>query len=166
MNEFITLEQASALFAQVNMYGNDNCIFIALADNHSSIGGAYGAIGAIGATAYNAYQSKKDALDNVYCTGFIVNKYELGIGFIPINSQKFSLNPVNMVANPNYCFLVRNEDITDVKITKYAHLNIRSKSVIIKLSDNKNIKLKVNNIEKSIPYHEGNFQKFICMYGK
>lgn len=65
--------------------------------------------------------------------------------------------------NNEYVF-IKNEDIKDIIVKKYALLNSTKKKIIIKTNSKRTYHLFANVNEPMLPYHNENFEKFFNQY--
>lgn len=157
MEQFNTIEGVSNLFRNANCIGQDNCYFI----SYISISTSGGLLGGF----VSAMESK---MENK-CDGYLVNQTESGIGLIPLNSDGMSYitnNPKKMKANVEACTFIQQADIKKVTIKNANLISLVTKEVTIELINGRKYNWLVNKKEKTIPYHEENFAKFMNMYKK
>ncbi len=149
MKEFDTLEKVQELFEKLNLNGEKNSYFIAYKDTASSSGMVSG------------MEYPYDAV--------LVNVTEKGIAMIFLVVDGITLNFVKIeklhLKNNEFVF-IKNEDIRDVNIKKYALLNSSKKRISIKTNDKKDYKLYANINEPLLTYHNEGFEKFINQYTK
>ncbi|MBR3117435.1 MAG: hypothetical protein IKF36_06170 [Bacilli bacterium] len=144
MNEFDTLEKVIELFKTSNYYYDENNIFIVYKDMQKSSGMVSG-------------------MEYPY-EGLIVNETNKGLAMIPLKQGGIvltqSINKMEIDKERDIIFIPK-EDITSITIKNYALFNSKTKRISIKTNDGKNYLLfgKIN--EKSIPYQQENFTKFI-----
>ncbi|MBQ3475626.1 MAG: hypothetical protein IJH20_05600 [Bacilli bacterium] len=144
MEEFDTLEKVIELFKKSKYYYDENNIFIVYKDMQKSSG-------------------LKSGMEYPY-EGLIINETNKGLAMIPLKQGGIvltqSINKMEIDKERDIIF-IPNEDITSITIKNFALLNSKTKRISIKTNDGKNYLLfgKIN--EKSIPYQQENFTKFI-----
>lgn len=96
----------------------------------------------------------------------LINQTEDGIGFFYIVQSKFSLKVElnNSVVNKGSFTFLKNEFIESIEVKKFALLNKKCKSVIIKTKDRKKYYLYAKLDDDTLPYQKENFSKFIEKY--
>lgn len=148
MEGFNTLEKVKELFGKANCIGNENCYFVAYKDAAKNSGMVKG------------MEYPYDAL--------LINQTESGFGIFYLKQQgipfKYNLSKMN-VDEKSY-FFIRNEDVKSITVKKWALLNSKVKSVIIKLNDGKVHHLYANLNEELLSYHNENFARFVEKYSK
>ena len=186
MNQFYTIKDTEALFKKVDALGEENCFFLSSKKMHNiaiivTIIGAFlgsylfgiiigillGIVLGVICTLITNKLEKGEKFD-----GYLINQTEKGIGLIPLKYKDFSSQisaitvgalPEKMVAQLDKFFFIEKEKIESISIRT---VNLKMKNVTIKLVNNENIGLTINNKFKSIPYHEENFSKFVNKYKK
>lgn len=148
MEEFNTLEKVQKLFRDAGCEGNENCYFVTLKDTNRSQSGLVG------------------GMEYPYC-GLLINATEKGLGIFFLNTEKLSLRITmdKLNVTENSYFFLPNEKIKEIKIKRFALLDTKKKSIIIKTDDKKKHALYANLEEPLIPYHSENFRKFMEKYG-
>lgn len=161
MEEFNTIEKCLELFKSVNCIGNENLIFFAYKDTAKSAGPSVMVGGAIGAFAGGMVNGAKHPYD-----GLLINKTENGIGMFMITQPGIPLTYKleKMELQKDKFIFYRNEDIKEIKVKKFALLNNKKKSILIRTSDNKKYVLCSDVNEPRLAYHNSNFAKFIEKY--
>ena len=159
MNEFDTLEKVKKLFEDLNLNGQNNTYFFAFKDT-SSTGAAVlgGAAGALANGMVNGMEYPYDAV--------LVNKTENGIAMIFLEMEGLALvyKIEKMHLKNNEYVFIKNENIKEILVKKYALLNSTKKKIIIKTNDKKVYRLFANVNEPMLPYHKENFEKFMNQY--
>ena len=148
MNEFNNLEKVKKLFDDVNGNTKENIYFVAYKDMQKSSGMVSG-------------------MEYPY-EGLLINQNENGIGLFYLNQSGLVLtqNIEKMTLDKDSYTFISNDEISEIKIKNYALLNSKVKRIEIKTNNKKNYKLFAKIQEKSIPYQQENFTKFIEKYSK
>lgn len=164
MSGFVRYECAEELFAKNNCIGYENCIFIARKDNtvQGLKAGLSGTMGLVGAWAGDMVGSS-DALQHLYYDALLINQTEKGIGFIPLWNKgiAFSSNLSKLEAKEDNYFFIDFGAIEKITIKNFNVFNHKMKKVRLFLHNGGKIQVLVRMKEKSVPYHEMNFDKFI-----
>lgn len=189
---FKDIDGIRALFQSVNCIGNDNCFLVAYNRDYlpngetnlnvaatiagvkqgGIVGGIVGGMAANAVTnAFNEMQKNfMDSLDDSlkvilntskYC-GFLLNKTEAGIGFIPlINDYKLIVKVEDFKTElENYVF-IRNEDIKGIELKKLAlNFGKRILKITFNLSNNPSTFWTLPMDHKLISYQAESFEKF------
>ena len=169
--DFKTIEGAMEIFRNLNCIGNDNCIFVTFKDTNRE-GFKYGALGAVGGAIAGAAASFSNGmLAGIQgFDGMLINLTETGLGIIPLKSKKIQLTLKidNMEPLLDRFVFISNENIDSIIIKNFSFLNKKTKKVKIKLKDGMVLHQLARVAEKSIPYQEGNFSRFMdkCKNGK
>jgi len=148
MDEFSTLTNVIKLFEEKGC-PNKNSIYLALLKDTRKASGMV------------------SGMDYPY-SGLLLNISEEGIGYYYLKQAKFSLT-INLekliVDKDNYNFIPK-ENIKSIEVKKFALLDKKRKSLIIKTTDKKTHYLygKVN--EPLIQYNDENMEKLISRYEK
>ena len=144
MEEFNTIDKVIELFKEKNYYEEENNIFIAYKDLQKSNGMVSG-------------------MEYPY-EGLIINETNKGLAMIPLKQPGIVLtqtvNKMEIDKSKEIIFIPK-ENIINITIKNFALLNSKVKRISIKTNDKKNYLLFARIIEKSIPYQEENFTKFI-----
>ncbi len=158
MNEFNTLENIAELFKKVNCIGEENCFFYSTRNMQTKgvvLGGLAGAL----------KEGMEAKANNRAWDGYLINQTEKGIGLIPLKNTKVlslsSIKPENMIVQLDEFIFVEKDNISNIKIKKFNLFSPIAKTVYIKLKNDADFNLFVNNKEKQLPYHEENFSKFV-----
>ncbi len=148
MQEFDSLEKVKELFKSVGCEGKENCYFVTYKDFQKSSGMVNG-------MEYPYY-------------GLLINQTEDGLGVFFLNQEKFSLQVLisNLKVVKDSYFFIKNDDIDKIEVKNFAIFNTKTKRITIKLKDRKVHRLYAYVSEKTIPYHEENFTKFLNKYAK
>lgn len=148
MEEFITLENVEKLFNEQGCKGKENIYDVLFKDTRKYSGMVKG------------MEYPFDAL--------LVNFTDEGIGFFQLAPAKFSLKVTleKLVVKKDTYTFIKNEDIKSIEVKKFAPLNKKVKSVIIKTNDKKEYYLYGRLNDDKIPYHNEMFAKIIEKYSK
>ena len=174
MESFNTIEKVRDLFEQKGMNRTTNCYFVAYRNTNKDsmkyglvgglVGGAIGGAiaGAIGA-AINGTLEGIDKHD-----GYLLNSTEEGIAIIPMDYKgvMMTINPSKMVPVLEKAVFVSNEGIESIVAKNYNIFNSKVKTVNMVFKDETKLCLIVKAVEKDIPYHQDNFNKFFEKYKK
>lgn len=155
MEEFNTLEKVKKIFQNLNLNGEKNSYFIAYKDSTKQVGVLGGVVGGM-------VQGMEYPFDAV-----LINRTEKGIAMIFLTVEGITWNFVKLeklhLKNNEFVF-IKNEDIKNITIKKYALLNSAKKKITIRTSDKKEYNLYANVNEPLLPYHNENFGEFIKQY--
>ena len=167
MEEFQTIDRAFELFRNQDCIGIQNCIFLAYKDsNHAGkkMGVAAGVGGLVGA-AIASQIGKKDAFKDMSYDAFLINRTESGLALIPLNAKgiMWTNSTEKLMASPA-CFFYNYCEIESIKIKNFALINSKVKSLKIKFKDGYTLYLMVHIKDKTILYHESNFEEFMSYY--
>ena len=168
--DFKTIDGAMEIFKSLDCIGNENCIFVTF-KNTNREGFKYGALGAVGGVVGAAASFSNGMLEGIQgFDGMLINLTETGLGIIPLKSKKIQLTLKidNMEPLLDRFVFVANENIESIIIKNFSFLNKKTKKVKIKLKDGMVLHQLARVVEKSIPYQEGNFSRFMdkCKNGK
>ena len=121
MEEFNSLEKVKELFNEIGYFGNENCFFVAFKDYAASTGLVGGAVGGM----VNGMEYPYD--------GLLINKNENGICMIFLKTEgvAFTINLSKLKLAKNDYVFVKNEDIKNITVKKYALLNSSKKKMKI-----------------------------------
>lgn len=144
MEEF-SLDRVEKLFKSNGLKAKENCYFVALKDsrkNQGLIGGA-----------------------NYPYSGLLLDVTEMGIGMFYLKPNKiaFKLDTSKLEIEEDKYFFIDINDIKNITVKKYAILNKKLKTIIIK-TNNKTHYLFVDTSDNNIPYNVENFTKFMEKY--
>ena len=144
MEEF-NLDRVEKLFKSNGLKAKENCYFVALKDsrkNQGLIGGA-----------------------NYPYSGLLLDVTEKGIGmfYLKTNKMAFKLDTSKVSIEEDKYFFIDINEIKNITVKKFAILNKKVKTVIIK-TNNKSHYLLVDTTDIFIPYQQENFTKFIEKY--
>ena len=142
MKDFDTLEKLEEYFKKVNCYGKENCCFTCSTIQNTQ----FGLVGAL-------ISIKK----NKNVMGYLLNKNENGICLIPIVTDTFTKNKVDL---EHYIF-IKNEEIDQV-IIKNEEIGFKKIKIILK--DKTKYVFKTSKKIKNVEYHKTNLDKFIEQY--
>ncbi len=148
MDEFNTLEKVKKLFEEQNCIGKENNYFVLMKD-------------------YRKYSGLVSGMEYPFWA-LLVNQTEDGIGFFYLVQPKISLKVdlKNLVVNKDSFTFLKNEYIASIEVKKFALLNKKLKSVVIKTKDRKKYYLYAKIDDDSLPYQNENFARFIDKYSK
>lgn len=148
MEEFNTLDKVKELFNKVNCVGQENYYFVAQKDLNKNSGMVKG------------MEYPYDAL--------LINQTENGLGIFYLKQKGivFKTDLAKMKVDNESYFFIKNEDIKEIIVKKFALFNSKTKRLVIKTNDGKVHNLFANINEKLLPYQEENFSKFIEKYSK
>lgn len=146
MEEFNTLEKVIKLFEEQNCICKENNYFVLMKD-------------------YRKYSGVVSGMEYPFLA-LLINQTEDGIGFFYIVQSKISLKVElnNSVVNKGSFTFLKNEFIESIEVKKFALLNKKCKSVIIKTKDRKKYYLYAKLDDDTLPYQKENFSKFIEKY--
>lgn len=168
--DFKTIEGAMEIFRNLNCIGNDNCIFVTFKDTNRE-GFKYGALGAVGGAIAGAAAFSNGMLNGIEgFDGLLINCTELGLGIVPLKSNgvQLVLKIEKMEPQLDRFVFISNENIDSIIIKNFSFLNKKTQKVKIKIKGGKTLHQLARKVEKTIPYQEENFAKFmdICKNGK
>lgn len=168
--DFKTIEGAMEIFRNLNCIGNDNCIFVTFKDTNRE-GFKYGALGAVGGAIAGAAAFSNGMLNGIEgFDGLLINCTELGLGIVPLKSNgvQLVLKVEKMEPQLDRFVFISNENIDSIIIKNFSFLNKKTQKVKIKIKGGKTLHQLARKVEKTIPYQEENFAKFmdICKNGK
>lgn len=148
MEEYDTLEKVKALFESVNCVGEENCYFVLMRDMSK-------ATGMIGLMEYPYF-------------ALLINQTENGIGCFHLVLPDLSLKIIlkNLVVSRESFTFIKNEDIEKITVKNYALLSKKTKSVTIKIKDQKTRYFCAKPADDTLPYHSENFSRFVARYSK
>lgn len=143
MEEFDRIEKAIELFKGVGGYKNNNNIFVAYKDMQKSSG-------VVGGMEYPF-------------EGLLINQTEDGIGMFYLKQPGLVLtqNINKMILQKDKYVFISNNNIKNIVIKNYAIFNSKVKRITIDTNDGKSYKLFAKLNEKTIPYQNLNFTRFI-----
>lgn len=146
MDEFNTLEQVSALFANAGAQINNNNFFVAFKDMTKNSG-------MVGGMEY-----PYDAV--------IINFGESGLNFLYLKQDGivFKQDLSKMHVDKNSYNFISTDEIEEIIIKKFALLNNTKKKITIKLKNKKTHYLYASLNEPLLPYHNSSFDNFIKKY--
>ena len=147
MEEFNTLEKVQKLFDKVECKGKENIYDVLFKDTRK-------------------YSGMIKGMEYPF-DGLLMNFTDEGIGFFQLSPAKFSLKVTveKLVVKKDTYTFIKNEDIKSIVVKKFAPLNKKVKSVIIK-TNKKQYYLYGRLNDDKIPYHNEMFAKIIEKYGK
>lgn len=161
MKEFDTFEKVQNLFRKLNLDGENNNYFIAYKDIPKQVGLVGGAVGGMVQGMAHGMEYPFDAV--------LINNTEKGIAMILLTVEGITWNFVKLEklhVKDNEFIFIKNEDIENITIKKFALLNSTKKKIIIKTKNKKVYSLYANINEPLLPYHNENFNEFIKKYEK
>ena len=148
MEQFNTIEKVEEIFEKHGCKGKENVYDVLFKDTRKYSGMIKGA------------EYPFDAL--------LVDFTDEGIGFFYLAPAKFSLKVTLEkleIKEDTYTF-IKYEDIKSIVVKKFAPLNKKVKSVIIKTNNKKEYYLYGRVNDDKIPYHNKMFDKIIETYSK
>lgn len=148
MDEFNTLEKVEKLFKEKDCPGKDNIYLALLKDTRK-------------------YSGMVKGMEYPYL-GLLLNFTDEGVGYFYLVNPKFSLKILmeKAVIDKDSFTFIKNEDIKSIEVKKYALLDKKRKSVVIKTKDKKEHFLWGYIEDDKFPYHNENMAKLIEKYGK
>ena len=146
MEEFNTLEKVEKLFKGKGIKGKEHIYDVLLLDNRK-------------------YAGMVSGMEYPFI-GLVMDFTDEGIGFFHLVSAKFSLmvSLDKLKLNKDSYTFLKNEDITSIEVKKFALLDKKRKSIIIKTVDGKKYYLYQKVDDNTLPYHNENFAKIIAKY--
>ena len=148
MEEFNTLEKVKKIFEEKNCIGKENNYFVLMKD-------------------YRKYSGAISGMNYPF-EALLINQTEDGIGFFYLVQSKISLKVdlKSLVVNKDSFTFLKNDFIASIEVKKFALLNKKLKSVVIKTIDRKKYYLYAKINDDTLPYQNENFSKFIEKYSK
>ena len=148
MEEYNTLEKVEKLFSEQGCKGKENIYDVLYKD-------------------YRKYSGMIKGMEYPF-DALLINFTDEGIGFFHLGPAKFSLKVTleKLVVKKDTYTFIKNEDIKSIVVKKYALLNKKVKSVIIKTKNKKTYYLQAKVNDDKIPYHNDSFAKIIEKYSK
>lgn len=147
MNEFNNLENVKKLFKEKGL--KEGGIYLTVLKD------------------FRKYSGMVSGMEYPY-DGLLLNITDEGIGYFYLKQPKFSLTIKleNLVLNKDSYTFISNDNIKSIEIKKFALLDKKRKSLIIKTNDKKTHYLCAKIEDDLIPYHNEEFAKAIEKYSK
>ncbi len=167
--DFKTSNGVMEIFRSLNCIGNENCFFLAFKDTtkqgmkYGALGGALG--GAIGGAIAAGIAGMAEGLDGF--DALLINQTESGLGIVPLKAKgvQLVLSPEKLELQLERYSFVPNENIEEIIVKNFNIFNKKAQKIILKIGGKKfNLFARIN--EKTIPYQEENFTKFMNKYKK
>lgn len=172
MEDFRTLEGASALFQSVDGISVQNNIFVVFKNTTREgmkaglAGGLAGGLLSAGLPSVIVKTGKaaETVLEGKF-TGLLINQTENGLGIIPMHQKglQLTLNADKLEPEPENYIFIGNEAISEIKVKNFNIFNKKVQKVNIAV-DKYKLYLMARISEKSIPYQQENFAKFMDQY--
>ncbi len=166
--DFKTNEGVMEIFRNLNGLGTENCIFVAFKDTTKQ-GMKYGALGgAVGGAIAAAAAFSSGVIEGLEgFDGLLINQTESGLGIIPLKNKgiQLMLNPDKMEAQIDKYSFIPNENIEEIIVKNFNIFNKKAQKIKLKIGG-KTLDLMARINEKTIPYQEANFTKFMNKYKK
>ncbi len=172
MEDFRTLEGASALFQSVDGISVQNNIFVVFKNTTREgmkaglAGGLAGGLLSAGLPGVIVKTGKaaETVLEGKF-TGLLINQTENGLGIIPMHQKglQLTLNADKLEPEPENYIFIGNEAISEIKVKNFNIFNKKVQKVNIAV-DKYKLYLMARISEKSIPYQQENFAKFMDQY--
>lgn len=177
MEDFKTIEGATAIFKKQKALDKENNIFVLYLDTQHE-GAKYGIAGGMagglaaglgfGVGVYKETAASKKILSGDF-KGLLVNATEKGLHLVALQGAggaMLRIRPDKLVAEPeNYMFL-DNSLIKGIEVKNFSFIQKKIKKVRISYGDKAKMFLLGNVEEKNIPYQAENFAKFAEKYKK
>lgn len=172
MEDFRTLEGASALFKSVDGISAQNNIFVVY-KNTTREGMKAGLAGGLAGGMLSAGlpgviiktgKAAETVLEGKF-TGLLINQTENGLGIIPMHQKglQLTLNADKLEPEPENYIFIGNEAISEVKVKNFNIFNKKVQKINIAV-DKYKLYLMARITEKNIPYQQENFTKFMDQY--
>lgn len=172
MEDFRTLEGASALFQSVDGISVQNNIFVVFKNTTREgmkaglAGGLAGGLLSAGLPGVIVKTGKaaETVLEGKF-TGLLINQTENGLGIIPMHQKglQLTLNADKLEPEPENYIFIGNEAISEIKVKNFNIFNKKVQKVNIAV-DKYKLYLMARISEKNIPYQQENFTKFMDQY--
>lgn len=170
MNDFRTIEGATALFQAHNAIDQQNCIFVATKDTNAGVtpfAVTTGALGGLGAGMVVGAQTA-GAFDGDY-KGILINATERGLHMIALQGKggmMMRVNADNLEVVPNSYMFLDYSQIKSVEIKNFTFVRKDVQKVRIAFGEDYKLYLLADIRDKNIPYQEQNFAVFMARYKK
>ena len=166
MEDFRTLEGATALFQSVDGISAQNNIFVVFKNTNregmkAGLAGGMMAAGLPGIIIRNG--NAAGAVLGGNFTGLLINQTEKGLGIIPMHQKGLQLNADKLEPEPENYIFIGNEAISEIKVKNFNIFNKKVQKVNIAV-DKYKLYLMARISEKNIPYQQENFTKFMDQY--
>ena len=172
MEDYRTIEGVTALFKSVDGISAQNNIFLAFKNTNRDAmkagiaGGLAGGMAAAGLTAVvlNTKKAAQNVLEGKFAA-LLINQTESGLGIIPMHQKglQLTLNADKLEPEPENNIFIPYEAIGSIKIKNFNIFNKKVQKINIAV-DKYKLYLTARISEKSIPYQEQNFTKFMNQY--
>ena len=167
MADFKTLNGATELFESVGGLRNNNNIFVVFKNNNKEAMkyGLAGGLIAAGLPAVITSDKAQGILGNKF-DGLLINQTEEGLAIIPLHVKgvQMMLNIEKMQPDlDGYCFFT-NDVISGITVKNFNIFNKKMQSVKVEIAGKYHLELLGKVAEKSVPYQEANFGKFMSKY--
>ncbi len=171
MEDFKTIEGATALFEKNKALDKENCIFVLYLDTQHE-GMKYGIAGGmaagIGVGVYKTTHASKKILEGDF-KGLLVNATEKGLHLIALQGKggaMLRIQPDKLVAEPDQYAFLDYGLISGIEVKNFSFIQKKVQKVRISYGDKAKMFLLGNVTEKNIPYQAENFAKFAAKYKK
>lgn len=177
MEDFKTIEGATALFKQKKALGKENCIFVLYLDTqhegmkYGIAGGMAGGLAAglgVGVGVYKETAASKKILEGDY-KGLLVNATEKGLHLIALQGKggaMLRIQPDKLTPEPDQYMFLDYGLIKSIEVKNFSFIQKKIQKVRISYGDKAKMFLLGNVAEKNIPYQAENFAKFVAKYKK
>jgi hypothetical protein len=177
MNDFKTLEGATAIFEQLKALDKQNNIFVLFLDTqhegmkYGIAGGMAGGLAAglgVGVGVVKTTAASKKILEGDF-KGLLVNETEKGLHLVALQGKGGALTqikPDRLEANPEQYLFLENGLIKGIEVKNFSFIQKKVQKVRISYGDKAKMFLLGNVVEKNIPYQAENFAKFCAKYKK
>ena len=171
MNDFKTIEGATAIFQQLDALGAQNNIFVLYLDTQHE-GFKYGAAGGmaagLGFGVITQTAASNLVLNGDY-KGLLVNETEKGLHLVALQGKGGGLTqikPDRLEAHPEQYLFLDYGQIKEIEVKNYSFIQKKVQKVRISYGDKAKMFLLGNVNEANIPYQAENFAKFCAKYKK
>ncbi|MCQ2570990.1 MAG: hypothetical protein MJ154_01955 [Candidatus Saccharibacteria bacterium] len=179
MQDFKTLEGATAIFQSLNALGQENNIFLLRRDTQHEISGnamAAGAAAGMAAVVGIGFARGKDTSSTATvlddgADSLLVNATESGMYFIALKRTSgitlagfTSVDKMELV--PNQCQFVSYAQMNKFVVKNFSFIQKKIQKVYITYDNDMTMFLIGRTVEKELPYHEANFAKFVAKFKK
>ena len=177
MEDFKTIEGATALFKAKTALDKENCIFVLYLDTqhegmkYGIAGGMAGGLAAglgVGVGVYKNTPASEQILAGDY-KGLLVNATEKGLHLIALQGKggaMLRVKPEKLVAEPDQYMFLDYSLIKEIEVKNFSFIQKKVQKVRISYGDKAKMFLLGNVAEQSIPYQAENFAKFCAKYKK
>ena len=177
MEDFKTIEGATALFKAKNALGKENCIFVLYLDTqhegmkYGIAGGMAGGLAAglgVGVGIYKNTPACEQILAGDY-KGLLVNATEKGLHLIALQGKggaMLRIQPDKLTPELDQYMFLDYGLIKGIEVKNFSFIQKKVQKVRISYGDKAKMFLLGNVAEKNIPYQAENFAKFAAKYKK